>query len=216
MLQCNNTQDTLLLHKARTKACASSMPMHSRCHIINNKTQHFFSNHACSRGDDIGETLQLHKICSKARASSMPVHSRRYIINNKTQYLSAVTHAAEATTQENTLQLHKACTKGRALSMTVHSRHYIINNKTQHSSPVTHATKAMAHTARPWPQTIVICNARATTDPQYTYPYPYYAHTIYVPPTYPWSVSTRLVLTRLPVPSSSTTEDHNASALQLF
>ena len=42
------------------------------------------------------------------------------------------------------------------------------------------------------------------------------AHTIYVPPTYPWSVSTRLVLTRLPSPSPSMTEDQNASALQLF
>ena len=70
--------------------------------------------------------------------------------------------------------------------------------------------------ARPWPRTTVICNGHAATDPQYTYPYPYYAHTIYVPPTYPWSVSTRLVLTRLPVPSPSTTEDQNASAPQLF
>ena len=106
--------------------------------------------------------------------------------------------------------------QGRVSSMPVHSRHYIINNKTQHSSLVTHATKATAHTARPWLGTTVICNASAATDPQYTYPYPYYAHTIYVPPTYPWSVSTRLVLTRLPLPSPSTTEDHNANALQLF
>ena len=86
----------------------------------------------------------------------------------------------------------------------------------EHSSPVTHATKTTAHTPRPWPRTTVICNGHAATDPQYTYPYPYYAHTIYVPPTYPWSVSTRLVLTRLPVPSPSTTEDQNASTLQLF
>ena len=79
-----------------------------------------------------------------------------------------------------------------------------------------HATKATAHTARPWLRTTVICNARATTSPQYTYPYPYYAHTIYVPPTNPWSVSTRLVLTRLRIPSPLTTEDHNADALQIF
>ena len=79
-----------------------------------------------------------------------------------------------------------------------------------------HATKATANTARPWPRTTVICNGHTATDPQYTYPYPYYAHTIYVPPTYPWLVSTRLVLARLPVPSPSTTEDQNASALQLF
>ena len=43
-----------------------------------------------------------------------------------------------------------------------------------------------------------------------------YAYTIYVPQTYAWSVSTRLVLMRLPVPSPLTTEDQNASALQLF
>ena len=86
----------------------------------------------------------------------------------------------------------------------------------EHSSPLTHATKATAHTARTWPRTTVICNGHAATDPQYTYSYPYYAHTIYVPPTYPWSVSTRLVLTWLPVPSPSKTEDHNANALQLF
>ena len=86
----------------------------------------------------------------------------------------------------------------------------------EHSSPVTDARKATAHTARPWPRTTVICNGHAATDPQYTYPYPYYAYTIYWPQSYAWSVSTRLVLTRLPVPSPSTTEDQNASALQLF
>ena len=86
----------------------------------------------------------------------------------------------------------------------------------EHSSPVMHATKAMAHTAHPWPRTTVISNGHAATDPRCTYPYPYYAHTIYVPPTYPWAVSTRLVLTRMPVPSLSKNEDHNADALQLF
>ena len=92
----------------------------------------------------------------------------------------------------------------------------LITYQTEHSSPVMHATKATVQTARPWPRTPVICNARAATDPQYTYPYTYYAHTIYAPPTYPWSVSTRLVLMRLPVPSPSATEDHNADTLQLF
>ena len=42
-----------------------------------------------------------------------------------------------------------------------------------------------------------------------------YAYTIYVQQTYAWSVSTRFVLTRLPVLSLSTTEDQNAFALQL-
>ena len=86
----------------------------------------------------------------------------------------------------------------------------------QHSSLVTHATKTTVHTPRPWQQTTVIWNGHAAIDPQYTYPYPYYAHTIYLPQTYAWSVSTRLVLTRLPVPSPLTTEDQNTSALQLF
>ena len=40
----------------------------------------------------------------------------------------------------------------------------------EHSSPVTHATKTAAQTPRPWPQTPVICNGHAVTDPQYTYP----------------------------------------------
>ena len=116
----------------------------------------------------------------------------------------------------DTLQQHKACTKGRASSMPVQNWRCIINNKTQRTSLVMHATKATAQTARPWPQTTVICNARAATDPQYTYPYTYYAHTMHVSSTYLWWVSTRLVLMRLPIPSPSTTKDHNANALQLF
>ena len=40
ILQSNDTRDTLLLHKARTKVHASSMPMHSWHHVINNKTLH--------------------------------------------------------------------------------------------------------------------------------------------------------------------------------
>ena len=147
------------------------------------------------------------------------IHARAQLASyNQQQYTTFISsHACNRGDDKgDRLQLHKACTRGGASSMPVHSQHYIINNKTQHSSTVTHATKAMAQTARSWPRTTVICNARAATDPQYTYPYPYYAHTIYVRPTYPWSVSTRLVLTRLLVPSPSTTEDQNASALQLF
>ena len=64
----------MLLHKARTKARASSMPVHNRCNEIKNIS--FFSSHACSRGDDTGDTLLLHKACTKAHASSMPVYSR--------------------------------------------------------------------------------------------------------------------------------------------
>ena len=40
------TEDTLQLHKARTKAPASSMPVHNRCNEMKNKS--FISSHACS------------------------------------------------------------------------------------------------------------------------------------------------------------------------
>ena len=98
MLQSKDTRDTLLLHKACTKARASSMHVHNRCNEM--KSRSFMSSHACSRGDDIGDTLQLHKARTKVRASSMPVHNRCNEIKNKTQHLLAVTDAAEVTTQE--------------------------------------------------------------------------------------------------------------------
>ena len=40
ILLSKDTQDTLLLHKASTKAHASSMPVHSQCCVIINKTLH--------------------------------------------------------------------------------------------------------------------------------------------------------------------------------
>ena len=46
MLLSKDTRDTLLLHKARTKVRASSMPMHNRCNEIKNRS--CFSSHACS------------------------------------------------------------------------------------------------------------------------------------------------------------------------
>ena len=58
MQQSNDTRDTLLLHKACTKARASSMPVHSKCNEINNIT--FISSDACSRGDDTGDTYSVH------------------------------------------------------------------------------------------------------------------------------------------------------------
>ena len=109
-----------------------------------------------------------------------------------------------------------ACLVHAHLQLALYNQQQRTTLNVEHSSPVMHATKATAHTARPWPRTTMISNGHAATDPQYTYPYPYYAHTIYVPPTYPWSVSTRLVLMRLVVPSPSKTEDHNANALHLF
>ena len=85
---CNHTcsrghgiGDTLQLHKARTKARASSMPVHNRCNEINNRS--FICNHACSKGHGTEDTLQLHKARTKARASSMPMHNRCNKMNNK-------------------------------------------------------------------------------------------------------------------------------------
>ena len=74
MLQSMDTQDTLLFHKARTKARASSMPMHNKCNAIKKKTQHLLSvSYVCNRGHDTGNTVLLHKARTKAHASSMPV-----------------------------------------------------------------------------------------------------------------------------------------------
>ena len=81
----DDTGDTLLLHKARNKARASSMPVHNMCNEI--KKIPFFSIHTCRRGDNIGDTLLLHKARTKARASSMPVHNRCNEIKNKTLHL---------------------------------------------------------------------------------------------------------------------------------
>ena len=92
----DDTRDTLLVHKARTKARASSMPVHNKCNEIKNRS--FFSCHACSRGDNTGDTLELHEARTKARASSMPVHNKCNEIKNKTLHFLAVMHAAKATT----------------------------------------------------------------------------------------------------------------------
>ena len=43
MLQSNNTRDTELLHKACTKARASSMTVHNQCNEIKNITRHLFA-----------------------------------------------------------------------------------------------------------------------------------------------------------------------------
>ena len=55
MLQSNDTRDTLLLHKARTKARALSMPVHSWRHVINNKTLHLSAVMHANTG---GRTVQ--------------------------------------------------------------------------------------------------------------------------------------------------------------
>ena len=53
-----NTGDTLQLYLARTKARASSMPMHNKCNEIKNRS--FICSHACSIGGNTGDTLQVH------------------------------------------------------------------------------------------------------------------------------------------------------------
>ena len=135
----DDTRDTLLLHKACTKAHASSMPVHNRCNEIKNKS--FISIDACSKGDSSGDTLQLHKAYTKARASSMPMHNRCHEIKNKS-FISIDACSRDHGTQD-TLQLHKACTMACVSSMPVHSQRNEINNKTQHLLAVTHATEVM-------------------------------------------------------------------------
>ena len=98
----DDTGDTLLLHKARTKAHASSMPVHNRYNEIKNRS--FICSHACSRGDNTGDTLQLHKARTKARASSMPVHNKCNEIKNRSFICS---HAcSRGGNTGDTLQLH--------------------------------------------------------------------------------------------------------------
>ena len=72
----DDTRDTLQLHKACTKARASSMPVHNRCNEIKNKTQHLLAvTHAAEA--TIQET---HCYCTRhvprRMPSSMPMHNR--------------------------------------------------------------------------------------------------------------------------------------------
>ena len=86
----------------RTKARASSMPVHNRCNEIKNGS--FICNHACSRGHGTEDTLQLHKARTKAHASSMPVHNRCNEIKNRSFICS---HAcSRGGNTGDTLQLH--------------------------------------------------------------------------------------------------------------
>ena len=146
---------------------------------------------------------------------------------------SAFTHAAEATKAQET---HCCCTRhvpprscNGPCPFTADVIIHHINIKATPStiyvrpfnlSMVTHATRTCTTCGCHVPMaasTTENCNGHAATDPLIHYfQNATYAYTIYLPQTYAWSVSTRLVLMRLPVPSPSTTEDQNASALQLF
>ena len=113
-------------HKARTKARASSMPVHNRCNEINNRS--FICSHACSRGTrQHRRHTAVAQARTKARASSMPVHNRCNAIKNRS-FISS--HAcSRGGDTEDTLLLHKARTKARASSMPVHNRCNAIKNR---------------------------------------------------------------------------------------
>ena len=132
----DDIEDTPLLHKAHIKACASCMPVHSRHHVINNKTLHLsVVMHAT-----VATAHETH--CSCTRHVPRPCPCATDVLKSRTDHLSALTHAAEVMTQET----HYCCTRhvprARASSMPVHNRCNEIKNKTQHLSAVTHATKA--------------------------------------------------------------------------
>ena len=112
------------------------------------------------------------------------------VMQSRTDHLLAATHAAEVATQKT----HCSCTR--------------------------HVPRSVP---RPWPCTTVFNKNKyirynwnntlrhpTTNAWHYMYPYPYYSHTIYVLQNQTWSVSTRLVLRRLPIPSPSTTDYHTA------
>ena len=88
--------DTLLLHKACTKACASSMPVHSRRHVINNKTLHLSTvTHAAEV-----MTQETHCSCTRhvPRHVPRPCPCTTGVMKSRAYHLSALMHAKEATT----------------------------------------------------------------------------------------------------------------------
>ena len=118
---------------------------------------------------------------------------------------------------------HKARTEALASSMPVHNQYIQTLAHAANSQHTTHVAQAQGTYQGTCTTDFnkieyIRCNSNSTLHnprqeaPRNTYPYPYNAHTIYVLPYYTWSVSTRLVLRRLPVPSPLTTEDHNAYA----
>ena len=97
---CNrggDTGDTLQLHKARTKARASSMPVHNRCNEIKNRS--FIAAEAA--------TQQTHCSCTRhvPRRVPRPCPCTTGVMKSTTDHLSAVTHAAEAATLHTAVAL---------------------------------------------------------------------------------------------------------------
>ena len=90
--------DTLQLHKACTKARASSMPMHNRSNEIKKKTQHLLAvTHAAE-----ATTLETHYSCTRhvPRRVPHPCPCTTSVMKSRTDHFSALTHAIEATAQE--------------------------------------------------------------------------------------------------------------------
>ena len=138
MLQTKDTRDTLLLHKARTKARASSMPVHSRRHVINNKTLHLSAvTHAVET-----TTQETHYSCTRhvPRRVPRPCPCTTGVMKSKTDHLSAVTHVAEGTIQET----HCSSTRHvpRRMPRPCPCTTGVMKSKTDHLSAVTHAAKA--------------------------------------------------------------------------
>ena len=105
MLQSKDTQDTLLLHKAHTKARASSMPVHSRRYVVNNKTLYLSADtHAA---ETTTEETQYSNTRQAPRRMPRPCPSTTGVMKSRTDHLSAFMHAAKAMIEET----HCSCTR---------------------------------------------------------------------------------------------------------
>ena len=99
----DDTGDTLQLHKASTKARASSMPVHNRCNEIKNRSLSALM-HAAE-----ATTQETHCSCTRhvPRRVPHPCLCTTGVMKSRTNHLSTLTHAAEATAHER----HYCCTR---------------------------------------------------------------------------------------------------------
>ena len=115
----DDTGDTLELHKARTKARASSMPVHNRCNEIKNKTLHFLAvTHAVE-----ATTQATQYSCTRHVSRRVPhpcLHTNR-CNEMKSKSFFSIDACSRGHGTGDTVLLHKAHTKARASSIPVHS-----------------------------------------------------------------------------------------------
>ena len=112
-----STRDTQLLHKARTKARALSMPMHSRHYIINNKTLYLLAvTHAAKASAHETHSCYTRHV---PRCMPHPCPCTTNVIKSKTNFIS-IDACSKGHGKRDTQLLHKAFTKARASSMPVH------------------------------------------------------------------------------------------------